>query len=126
MTSLESSLSNLKNVHVSAEEVKGEVVFLHKVKDGAIDKSYGINVAKLAKIPLDVILRATDILNKLQENEKYDSDKLSPYNYVAPLVYDSKTEIEEDILNKIKSLNIYEINPMDALNILNELKNKLK
>lgn len=126
LTSLESSLSNLKNVHVSAEEVKGEVVFLHKVKDGAIDKSYGINVAKLAKIPLDVILRATDILNKLQENEKYDSDKLSPYNYVAPLVYDSKTEIEEDILNKIKSLNIYEINPMDALNILNELKNKLK
>lgn len=126
LTALESSLSNLKNVHVSAEEVKGEVVFLHKVKDGAIDKSYGINVAKLAKIPLDVILRATDILNKLQENEKYDSDKLSPYNYVAPLVYDSKTEIEEDILNKIKSLNIYEINPMDALNILNELKNKLK
>lgn len=126
LTSLESSLSNLKNVHVSAEEVKGEVVFLHKVKEGAIDKSYGINVAKLAKIPLDVILRATDILNKLQENEKYDSDKLSPYNYVAPLVYDSKTEIEEDILNKIKSLNIYEINPMDALNILNELKNKLK
>ena len=126
LTALESSLKNLKNVHVSAEEVKGEVVFLHKVKQGAIDKSYGINVAKLAHIPLDIILRATDILNKLQENENYDKDKLSPYNYVAPLVYDSKTEIEEEIINKLKNLNIYEMNPMDALNLLNELKNKLK
>ena len=126
LTVLESSLKNLKNVHVSAEEVKGEVVFLHKVKQGAIDKSYGINVAKLAHIPLDIILRATDILNKLQENENYDKDKLSPYNYVAPLVYDSKTEIEEEIINKLKKLNIYEMNPMDALNLLNELKNKLK
>ena len=126
LTALESSLKKLKNVHVSAEEVKGEVVFLHKVKQGAIDKSYGINVAKLAKINLDIILRATDILNKLQENENYDKDKLSPYNYVAPLVYDSKTEVEEKIINKLKNLNIYEINPMDALNLLNELKNKLK
>ena len=125
LTALESSLKNLKNVHVSAEEVKGEVVFLHKVKQGAIDKSYGINVAKLAKINLDIILRATDILNKLQENENYDKDKLSPYNYVAPLVYDSKTEIEEEVINKLKNLNIYEINPMDALNLLNELKKKL-
>ena len=125
LTSLESSLSKLKNVHVSAEEVKGEVVFLHKVKQGAIDKSYGINVAKLAKINLDIILRATDILNKLQENENYDKDKLAPYNYVAPLVYDSKTEVEEEIINKLKHLNIYEMNPMDAMNLLNELKNKL-
>ena len=125
LTSLESSLKKLKNVHVSAEEVKGEVVFLHKVKQGAIDKSYGINVAKLAKINLDIILRATDILNKLQENENYDKDKLSPYNYVAPLVYDSKTEIEDEVIKKIKNLNIYEMNPMDAMNLLNELKNKL-
>lgn len=126
LTSLETTLKHLKNVHVSAEEVKGEVVFLHKIKEGAIDKSYGINVAKLAKIPLDIILRATDILNKLQENENYDKEKLSPYNYVAPLVFDSKTEIEEEAINKIKNLNIYEINPMDALNILNELKKKLQ
>jgi len=125
LTALESSLKNLKNVHVIAEEVKGEVVFLHKVKQGAIDKSYGINVAKLAKINLDIILRATDILNKLQENENYDKNKLAPYNYVAPLVYDSKTEVEEEIINKLKTLNIYEMNPIDALNLLNELKKKL-
>ena len=126
LTALDQSLPHLKNVHVSAEEVKGEIVFLHKVKAGAVDKSYGINVAKLAKIPLDVILRATDILNKLEDNENYDAEKLSPYNYVAPLVYDSKSEIESDVLQEIRDLNIYEMNPMDALNCLNELKNKLK
>ena len=125
LTALESSLNKLKNVHVSAEEVKGEVVFLHKVKNGAIDKSYGINVAKLAKIKLEIILRATDILNKLQENETYDKEKLSPYNYVTPLVYDSKTEIETEVLNTLKNLNIYEMNPMEAMNLLNELKKKL-
>ena len=126
LTALENSLEHLKNVHVSAENVDGEIVFLHKVKDGAIDKSYGINVAKLAKIPLDVILRANDLLNKLQEQNRIDSDKLSPYNYVAPLLYDSKTEIEKIVLNDLSSINLYEMNPLDALIKLNELQKKLK
>lgn len=126
LTSLENSLDGLVNVHVSAEEDKGEIVFLHKVKKGAIDKSYGINVAKLASIPLPVILRANDILNKLQTNGNYDADKLSPYNYVTPLVYDSKTEMETEVLNELKNLNIYELSPLTALNKLNEIQGKLK
>ena len=126
LTTLDSNLKNLKNVHVSAEEVKGDIVFLHKVKDGPISKSYGINVAKLAKIPTEVIVRANDILNKLQVNENYDAKLLSLDNYVAPLIYDSKSEVETDVINEIKNLNIYEINPMDAMNILNELNKKLK
>lgn len=126
LTTLENDLKYLKNVHVSAKQIKGEIVFLHKVKDGAVDKSYGINVAKLAHIPLPVILRATDVLQKLQDNKNYDNKKLSPYNYVAPLVYDSKTEEEEMILNEIKTLNLYETNPLEALNILTEMQRKLK
>lgn len=126
LTALEKDLSHLVNVHVSAEENKGDIVFMHKVKSGSIDKSYGVNVAKLAHIPLPVILRATDILNKLQDEKTYDHPRLSPYNYVAPLVFDSKTEIETDILESIKALNIYELNPLDALNFLNEIQRKLK
>ncbi|HHU55638.1 MAG TPA: DNA mismatch repair protein MutS [Acholeplasmataceae bacterium] len=126
LTALEQDLKYLKNVHVSAEEIKGEIIFLHKVKLGAVDKSYGINVAKLANLPLDVVLRASDLLNKLQNNNDFDHKKLSPYNYVAPLVYDSKTEIEIDILNELKSLNFYEMSPIDALNKLNEIQGKLK
>ncbi len=126
LTSLDKTLKHLKNVHVSAKEIKGEVVFLHKIEDGPIDKSYGINVAKLAKIPIDVILRATDILNKLQTNEIYDLNKLSMEQYVPPLIYDSKTESEDEVINKIKNANLYEMTPMDAMILLSDLKNKLK
>lgn len=126
LTSLEESLDNLINVHVSCEEVNGEIVFLHKIKKGSIDKSYGINVAKLAKIPLEVILRANDILSKLEQSIVYDSTKLSIINYATPLIYDSKTEVESEVLNKIKNINIYEMNPIESMNLLNELKQKLK
>lgn len=126
LTVLENDLKQLKNVHVSAKEINGEIVFLHKVKAGAVDKSYGINVAKLANIPLPVILRANDVLNKLQDNKVYDNKKLSPYNYVAPLVYDSKTEEEVLILDEIKDLNLFETNPIDALNKLNKMQRMLK
>ncbi|HEY8445404.1 MAG TPA: DNA mismatch repair protein MutS [Bacilli bacterium] len=126
LTSLENDLKYLKNVHVSAEEIKGEIIFMHKVKNGAVDKSYGVNVAKLANLPIEVILRATDLLNKLQDEKAFDSQKMSPYNYVAPLIYDSKTEIENDVLNEIKTLNLYEMNPLDALNKLNDIQRKLK
>jgi DNA mismatch repair protein MutS len=119
-------LKHLENVHVSASEVNGEIVFLHKVKKGAIDRSYGINVAKLASLPTDVIIRANDILSKLEKNELIDTKKLSIKNYVAPLVYDSKSDLEVYILKEIKDLNVYEMTPMDAMNKLNELKNKLK
>ena len=126
LTILDKELTGLKNVHVSAEEVNGDVVFLHKVKDGAIDKSYGINVAKLANIPLPVILRSNDLLNKLQSLYNYDNNRLSLNNYVTPLIYDSKTETEIDVLNNLKNININELSPINALNLLSELQGKLK
>ncbi len=126
LTKVSADLSHVINCHVSAEEVNGEIVFLHKVKEGAIDKSYGINVAKLASLPTEVIIRASDILSKLEENEKIDTKKLSINNYVAPLVYDSKSDLEVYVLNEIKNLDIYEMSPIDAMNKLNELKKKIK
>ena len=126
LTKVSCDLAHVINCHVSAEEVNGEIVFLHKVKDGAIDKSYGINVAKLASLPTEVIIRASDILSKLEENEKIDTKKLSINNYVAPLVYDSKSDLEVYVLNEIKNLDIYEMSPIDAMNKLNELKKKIK
>ena len=126
LTDLSNYLPHLVNYHVSAEEINGEIVFLHKLKEGPIDKSYGINVAKLANLPLEVIVRAKDILNKLEENEKIDTKKISIENYVAPLFFDSKSDSEVYVLNEIKNLNIYEMSPIDAMNKLNELKKKVK
>lgn len=125
LTILEQDLPGLKNVHVSAEEINGDIVFMHKVLKGSVDQSYGINVAKLANIPLDVILRAKDILYKLESNEKKVID-LSLSNYQAPLLYDSKTEKETFVLDSIKNANIYAMNPLEAMNLLSDLQKKLK
>lgn len=125
LTILEQDLPGLKNVHVSAEEINGDIVFMHKVLKGSVDQSYGINVAKLANIPLDVILRAKDILYKLESNEKKGID-LSLSNYQAPLLYDSKTEKETFVLDSIKNANIYAMNPLEAINLLSDLQKKLK
>ena len=67
LTSLDQELDCLKNVHVAADEFKGELIFLHKVKDGAVDDSYGIQVAKLADLPEKVISRAQVILNAFED-----------------------------------------------------------
>lgn len=126
LTDLENDLDNLKNVHVSADEINGDIVFMHKVLSGAIDKSYGINVAKLANIPLEVTLRASDILNKLESTHGIDKKSLSIKNYQQPLIYDSKSEKEQIAIDKIRSTDIFKMNPLDALNFLDELQKLLK
>ena len=126
LTQLEDSLEHLKNVHVSAQLENGEIVFLHKVLNGSVDRSYGINVAKLAHIPLEVILRAEDVLQRLEESSKNTKVNLSKSNYHPPLIYDSKTEIESLVLKKLKDANIYAMNPMEAMNFLDELQKLIK
>ena len=70
LTDLENNLKNLKNIHVSAVEDDGNITFLHKIKNGSIDKSYGIHVAKLANLPDSLIKRANQILNVYENKEK--------------------------------------------------------
>ena len=72
LTSLDQMLM-FKNVHVAANEYQGELIFLHKVKDGAVDDSYGIQVAKLADLPNEVIDRAQVILNAFEQNLRINS-----------------------------------------------------
>ncbi|MGD9604520.1 MAG: DNA mismatch repair protein MutS [Bacilli bacterium] len=126
LTTLDKDLEHLRNIHVSAEEVHGDVVFLHKVLPGPVDKSYGINVAKLAKIPLDVILRATDILKKLENHHKIDSKTLSIKNYQQPMLYDSKSEKEVYALEQLKTMDINKLSPIEAMNKLDEIQKILK
>ena len=70
LTSLESEFMNIKNVHVAAREEGNMITFLHKVQNGAADKSYGIHVARLAKMPEDLLKRAQDILDGYENGEK--------------------------------------------------------
>ena len=120
LTDLEKNLKKLKNKHVSAEEKDGNIIFLHKVKDGSVDKSYGINVAKLAGLPNEVITRADDIL-KIYENKEKKRD--ITIQTTLPLNFE---EAKDELKEKLKSINILELTPLEALNKLNELKESIK
>lgn len=117
LTDLENNLKHLKNIHVSAYEEDGKITFLHKIKDGSVDKSYGIHVAKLAKLPSSVTERASEILQVYESKERKRDIKIQealPIDELTP----QKSVLEEE-LAKIDPL---EITPMEALNILYKLK----
>ena len=123
LTSLEEHKAHIKNVHVSAHEENGVITFLHKVKDGSVDKSYGIHVAKLAQLPDSLIKRADEIL-KTYENKKTKKEVVSQISMnleesVAPI---NKYDI---IKKKLDDINPLELSPMEALNVLYELKSEM-
>ena len=122
LTDLENNLKYLKNVHVSAHEENGNVTFLHKIKDGSVDKSYGIHVAKLANLPENLIKRASDILSIYESKEKKRDIKIQeslPLDLVMP-------KEESNIEKKLKEIDPMNITPMEALNIICELKKDIK
>ncbi|MGG5317560.1 DNA mismatch repair protein MutS [Enterococcus sp. AZ072] len=122
LTVLEEQLPELKNVHVGAVEQNGEVVFLHKLMDGPADKSYGIHVAKIAGMPTDLLSRAATILTALESDSpapqaeivKEDNEQLSLFNEVSTA--------ELGVIDRLKKINLLEMTPMDALNLLYELQ----
>ena len=121
LTDLEEKLKNLKNIHVSAYEEDGKLVFLHKIKEGSVDKSYGIHVAKLALLPDEVIKRADEILKVYEGNEKKRDIKVQEALPLDELIT-QKSKIEEEI----EKINPLEITPIEALNILYNLKKLTK
>lgn len=141
LTVLADELSQLENIHVSAIEQNGNVVFLHKIKEGPADKSYGIHVAKLADLPKSLITRAAEILAQLENEdnqaiavkevavpvEKHDSNQLSFFaeETIKPEKKSSSAK-EEQVIKGIKELDILEMTPIEAMNILYQLHKKLK
>ena len=124
LTFLEKDLKQLKNVHVSALEENGHVTFLHKVKPGAIDKSYGIHVASLANLPKSLIERAEDVLNVYEKKsiKKEVFTQTSLFELNEEEIATKENPIEE----KIKEINPLEMTPMEAINFLYNLKKEIK
>ena len=122
LTDLEDTLTRLKNVHVSAHEEDGKITFLHKVKKGSIDKSYGIHVAKLANLPESLIKRASQILAVYENKEKVRDNKIQESLPLEELMEPKENEIQK----VIDEINPLEITPLEALNILYDLKNKIR
>ena len=119
LTDLSDTIPSIKNVHVDAVEEDGKVTFLHKVKEGPIDKSYGIHVARLAGLPEDLLKRASEFLASYESHEKREV-------YVQQsLTFEEKCE-DNNLEEKIKEIDILKMTPMDAINFLYELKNTIK
>ena len=124
LTKLDKRFHNIKNVHVSAIENGDEITFLHKVKPGSVDKSYGIHVAKLAKMPDELLKRANEILNDYETNKKSkETNNKVQMSLDLFAEKDNKDDMIKKELDKIDPLNM---TPIDALNYLYDLKKRIK
>lgn len=117
LTALEEKINSIKNVHVSASEKDGNVTFLHKVVDGAVDKSYGIHVAKLAGMPDGLLKRAKEILDFYESNDKKADEQGMQCSFDF-----SEPEVKNPILDKLREADVLRMTPIEAINFLYELK----
>ena len=140
LTELEGKISNVNNYCIAVKEKGDDIVFLRKIVKGGADKSYGIQVAKLAGVPDPVINRAKEIVEELvtaditgkvkdiavqgSGTKKKTQKKLDEVDLTQFSLFD--TVKDDDVLNELKELDISHMTPMDAMNKLYQLQNKLR
>ena len=116
LTELDKEIPSLKNVHVCVKENDDEITFLYKIKEGTMNKSYGINVARLAKLPNELLSRAKEILHELESKGVPSVGNVLIQN----------DPVEEEWIKEVKNLDPLSMSPLEALNYLYELKKKIK
>ena len=140
LTELEGTLGGVNNYCIAVKEQGDDIVFLRKIVKGGADKSYGIQVAKLAGVPDSVIARAKELVNDLSDADiSQKAKEIAQYDKKKPdEKYIRKNELEvnqmslfdtakdDDIVDEINSLDIGNMTPIDALNTLYKLQNKIK
>lgn len=139
LTALENELPRLKNSHVGAVEEEGELVFLHKMLPGPSDKSYGIQVAKLAGLPHELLKKASKILIKLEQQKPIVQevveveDKVEEEKFLAAesseeqlSLFSFEDPAEKEVIQALKKLNLLTLTPLEAINELNELQQRLQ
>ncbi len=128
LTELAEQLSGVKNYHVSVKETGGSVVFLRRVEPGAADRSYGIEVAKLAGLPNEVVVRAREVLAEHESSEHQLSGHLTPGSSTEPqrpTQLTIFTPLSQPVLEKLREVDLNRITPLEALNLLAQLKKEI-
>lgn len=129
LTELADLLPGVKNVHVSVKETPNEIIFLRRVEPGSADKSYGIEVARLAGLPRSVIERAREVLKRHEQSEHQLSETLSPGAtdpIHAPVTQEVLfTPLDRAVLEKLRTADLDHLKPLDALNLLADLKKQI-
>jgi len=127
LTELADRLSGVKNYHVSVKETGGGIVFLRKVEPGAADRSYGIEVAKLAGLPHEVVVRAREVLEEhesaeLSLSEQLARDEAQPPRPAQLTIF---TPLSHQVVERLREVDLNRLTPLEALNLLSELKKQL-
>ena len=137
LTELEGKINGVNNYCIAVKENGDDIVFIRKIVPGGADKSYGIQVAKLAGVPESVINRAKEIINELIENDIADiaksitvktkapkAQKLDDVDMSQMSLFD--TIKDEDIIRELREVDVNNLTPVEAMNKLNELSNKVR
>jgi DNA mismatch repair protein MutS len=122
LTELAEQLAGVRNLHVSVKEAGDQILFLRRVEPGGADRSYGIEVARLAGLPMQVIQRARAILKLHEKSEVAVSEELSH----AAVQIQLFEPVNYNIAERIRGLNVDELRPIEALQLLSELQQELK
>ena len=125
LTELAEQLSGVQNFHVSVKETAAGIVFLRRVEPGAADRSYGIEVAKLAGLPNQVVRRAREVLAEHESAERLATQHLSPGASPPPTQLTIFTPISQPVLEKLREVDLNRLTPLDALILLAELKKEI-
>jgi len=125
LTELADQLAGVKNYHVSVKETGGGIVFLKKVEAGAADRSYGIEVAKLAGLPNEVVVRARQVLLEHEFAEQQATAHLSPGSSPPATQLTIFTPLSQPVLDKLREVDLNRLTPLEALNLLAELKKEI-
>ena len=126
LTELAEQLAGVKNYHVSVKETGSGIAFLRKVEPGAADRSYGIEVAKLAGLPNEVITRAREVLAEHESVERLATGHLSPGASPPATQLTIFTPLSQPVLDKIREVDLNRLTPLGALNLLAELKRQVE
>jgi DNA mismatch repair protein MutS len=125
LTELADQLSGVINLHVTVKEANDQILFIRKVEPGAADRSYGIEVARLAGLPLQVIERARSVLLHHEVREHSVREELNPGDADTPLQIRLFEPLNQGLADRIRSLEINELRPVEALQILHDLQQEL-
>ncbi|MFZ5943592.1 MAG: DNA mismatch repair protein MutS [Bacillota bacterium] len=127
LTKLENALEGIKNFSIAVKEEGDHIVFLHKIIQGGADRSYGIQVAKLAGLPEEIILKAKEILKSLENGTTKTSLKTLPNdNHGVITTIKVGSEYESDLVDRLLNLDLLNITPIQAINTLYDLQHQAK
>jgi DNA mismatch repair protein MutS len=127
LTELEQLLQGVRNVHVSVQEAGNEIIFLRRVEAGSANKSYGIEVARLAGLPGDVIARAREILRRHEQSEEKLTQELSPGAGGAAVAAEQThfAAIDASVVEALRGADLNKLTPLEAMNLLAALQRQL-